>query len=383
MKSRKSQIPTALALVLASALPIASHAAPVDLTGQGWVTYGDANSYALGIPGAPAVQSGTGQIDLYTKLGLQSNGALSNGTAGMDDAFDTPSANNVEGFRMDSGNEPGGLQAGGWDRNGWWDSTLSALDSKLDFSKTSMVFFFANNETGNTPDLAAWARLELTDLAGNLVVLSGITGRFDITNDPTHQGNVGYGPPDGTIPAPGGVGGGVPMGDPANFTSNGAEPFVSDFIDSGNDICTIGTALVPCSLPGAIHHSENLGANNAAYAIVLPELDKLINDLVTGGADLSLYALHVQYRLGCGPELTQAGGGFPTNTNGSCADNYALNGGAEKVFIGSQFLPTTPPNYCQEHPTDPICTTVPEPNVLALFGLGLLGLGLARRRVAR
>lgn len=53
------------------------------------------------------------------------------------------------------------------------------------------------------------------------------------------------------------------------------------------------------------------------------------------------------------------------NPDGSCADNYALNGGDEKVFIGTQLL---------------TINRVPEPSSVLLAALGLLGLGFARRR---
>lgn len=368
MKYIKPKLQLAAALA-AMSLSGAALAATVDLTTSGWVTYGDANSYALNTNNI-TVMSGPGQIDLFVKLGLNPPGQLNNAPLTMDDAFQTPTANPVDGFRMNSANEPGGSTSEGtWDRVGWWDATLSSLNSQLNFTKNSMVFFFANNETGNTPDLAGWARVELTKITGNVLI-----GRWDLTNDPTHQGNVGYGPPP--------VGGGVVLGDPTAYTSNGAAPFVSDFIDSGNDVCLNAlNQLVACKIPDPNNvnqfipnpavvktYSENLGGDRAAYAIVFPELDAAIKSLVAGGENLADYALHVDYRLGCGPEQTQAGGGFPQIPAGGhktvCAENYALNGGDEKVFIGTQLA----------------STDIPEPSSVVLTGLGLLGLGIRRFR---
>lgn len=344
-------------LALAFGVQQAAYAATIDLTGKGYVTYGDANSYSLPLNGME-VMSGPGQINLFTKLGLGANGQLGNPIAGMDDAFDTPQANNVSGFRMTAGNEPGGLE-GAWDRNLWWDSTLAALNGGLNLFANSIVFFFANNETGGagTDNLAAWARVELTKISTSTLV-----GRWDMTNDVDHNGQ-GYGPP----PA----GGGVPLGNPAAYTSNGTEPFVSDFLMSGGKVCVNGVGvIVDCSDPGVVLSKEhNLGGDRAAYALVLPEMDAVIAQILAANGDLNDYALHVQYRLGCGPELTQAGGGFPTvrqGNNTECDPTYALNGGDEKVFLGTQQR-----------------SDVPEPTTLALLGAGLLGLAGIRRRPQR
>ena len=70
MKSAKKRIVHTLTAA-ATCAAMVSPAAAFDLTGGYYMTYGDANSYSLPINGLE-VMAGPGQIDLYTKLGLQS-----------------------------------------------------------------------------------------------------------------------------------------------------------------------------------------------------------------------------------------------------------------------------------------------------------------------
>lgn len=352
----------ALFIASLSGITVVNAAPTVDLTGKGFVTYGDANSYSLPLSGLE-VMAGPGQIDIFTKLGLGANGQVGNPTVGMDDAFDTPQANPIDGFRTGTASEPGGNGVEGtWDRLGWWDSTLAAMNNAVDLVKNSLVFFFANNEIGdkthpNDPDvlvegdrasLAAWMRVEVSQISTGKIL-----GRFDLTNDADGDGVAGYGPPP--------IGGGVPLGNVGAYTSDGSTPVLADFVMSGGAVCVKNGALAVCDGTEDLKVQHNLGGDRAAYAIVLPELDDLIAGLV--GGNLDDYAIHVDYRLGCGDET-----GFDTvhATDGKkeCFDKYALNGGDEKLFLGTQAR--------EEH--------IPEPSSVLLAAVGLAAAAAIRRR---
>lgn len=365
-----------------------------------FVTYGDARSYALQVScvvggfngtGCPYyVQSGPGQIQSLVVNGTGSNGGpVNTNFPNMDDAYSFPNTSNNTGIgqlsdwfirtggqTIGSGSntvtfgarDPGG--AGEWsgtsaDQANTWDTRLDALKSFLTTGNGQVlnpVFFFNNNQTnsGTSADqvLAAWARLWITDANGIQI------GAWEFTNN-----NGLY----ASIPFGGGIvndGVSTPW---TSFTSTLTNPRVNtanshtDYVLSGGKVCLDASGNPQaCDGTEAFNINNNLGANQAAYAIDFPELNAALQGLFTGNFDLTKYNLHIDIRLGCDPLWF---GSDPTSPNiDSACSEKRLTNGYEQMFMGRLAPEGTPP-------------PVPEPGTLALVGGALALLATRRRRM--
>lgn len=378
MQSNKNARNLALALA-ASASLFSGASQAFDLTGQSWVQYGDAQSYSLPVlaiqngcttPGCSFyVPSDPGAIKGLTVLGTGASGQqLVNNFSGMDNAYATPNGTNSAPFwRPDPTNYQGTLGAVNNNGTDTWDSSLAALKSYL--AGESMVFFFNNNQTSSggafAQSLAAWARITVKNASGQAV------GTYDLTNR-------------GISAAPGGKydlftngGGGTFMGSVSNYSAdtNVLNPVTgdrtsTDYVLSGGQVClTSANAPIACSSPLAVQTvNHNLGANQAAYALVFPELNAQLNSLfgTLSAGDLANYTMSVDVRLGCDPATVGGINGPICNSTGGYGRN--LNSGYEQIFISTA--------------RDVTITQMPEPATIALAGLALFAAGWARRRQA-
>jgi len=333
-----------------------SHASLLDLVGDGYVTYGDFNSYSLPIAEIN-IQSSPGQISELVVVATGANGLpVNTNFSGMDNAYSTPTG--VSGsnfFSTGTSTDPGQVSVFSGDQGATWDTSLSALQTYL--NDEEMVFLFNNNNLngGNLQSLAAWMQVTVTNALGADI------GTFDFTNNAGAYALVSEG------------GGGTFTGDPTAYTSDGSGPLIgdntgTDYVLSGGPICidtdTSPPTPVSCKLAdgtpnpiadeGPINH--NLGADNAAYAVVAPELNMLLGGLFDSAFNLDDYTMSIDLHLGCNAGFGSANEEICTGAISGFGKN--INNGYEQLFIATA---TLDPN-----------TQVPEPGTLLLLASVLL-----------
>jgi hypothetical protein len=288
------------------------------------------------------VDSAPGQIRNDVGVGTSAGGNFyNNNVAGMDDPYNTEVSQFPGYFRTGnaiSAPDPGGANQFTGDTANSWDVSTAALRTYL--GGQNAVFYFNLNETGTDDtltgtDILMWVKVTLSGL-------NGLTDTFYLAGnpfDPSGSANgknlsIANGAPDETANYPD-----IPSGstyDPAdarwtyihgNICVNG-----STFLHYGN-----------CggSDPAGAHSvNQNLGANQAAFAGYNLQLDADINN-----------PLFTTMQI----EWAMAG----------------MDNGYEQLFILAGGAPTR---------------EVPEPWSLAIFGVGLMGVGYGaarRRRKAR
>jgi len=308
-------------------------------------------------PGNPFyVNSSPGAIkNLIVVYTGASGTAVNTNVSGMDDAFHAPNSKTTNFFSTNPTNDPNTGGTAFWEQSGTWDTSLAALSGVLGTGNTP-IFFFNNNQENSgastNQDLAIWAEVCLTASSGSLSPLC-----FDFTNGNGIYGDsnnvadfFGNGVPNGTA-GPGGA---------TEFPPIAGTNLATDYVRSGGQFCTdINFDPEVCTNSSAYTINSNLGANQAAYAVISPSLNSILLSTNFGGYD----AMHLNLRLGCDPATD---GGTAVQGQGSCVGRD-INNGYEQLFIGA----------ANE------VINVPEPAPIALLGIGLVAALFGSRRRSR
>ena len=311
---------------IACGLPLMAQAAPIDLTGKGYITYGNVNSYSLPLANIN-VPSGPGQIkDLVVIYTGADGGPVRTNTAGFDNAYLTPSGQAGGDFASIAGaigvDSPGNKAGIANNDANTWDANLLSLKGFL--AGANPLFLSNNNDTNADFNLAVWAKVWITDANDALY------GRYlYLSNEGAAYGAGGTEFGDATLYNPGDV---LPT---TGFGS-------TDYVRSGDEL---------------FGEKHNIGADRAAYAADVPLLNQFLATLFAlGDGALSNYTLHLDLKLGCDP-----------NGNWASCDSVKIDNGYEQLFLASSMADIT----------------VPEPGSLMLAGLALLAAGAAGRRARR
>lgn len=292
--------------------------------------FGSADAYkVMSTPGAIK-----DQVVIYTGA---EGGDVTTNVSGFDDAYLAP--NGVKApFATTSGintTVPTAKAEIANSSDNTWDASLLAMKSFLQGGDA--YFMFNNNDTNEDQNLAIWAKIWVTDetnaLYGRYLYLSNMGQLY------------GFQP--------------LPGGDASAYNpGNLSDPLVSgtgntDYVMSGGNVCFDGTTLAPEVCDGdSIKVNHNLGANEVAYTGVIPVLEGYFDDLfIKSDLELAGYTLHIDLRLGCDPRW------------GETCDSIKIDNGFEQLWLMAGNVPHR----------------VPEPGVLAMIALGLLGLAATRR----
>lgn len=268
------------------------------------------------------IPSTPGHIQDGIVIATGANGApVNTNFAGMDNPHQTPSGSGASCYATTQGvsgcsaaepGEVGGAFAG--DSNDSWDIQLSALTSYL--NGDDLVVFFNHNEENSggasEQELLIWAHVIVEDVDGG-----GGTLDFWLSN-----GN-----------------------------ENGEPYGTSDWVTATGQACMApdGSAVDPtCTNPDAsdpnIRFNHNLGADEAAFAVIFAGAGNNPYDWLTNGFDV----MHIDWYMD------------------------GLSNGYEQAFILNGF------RICA--PDDPRCIpTIAEPKPVFLLALGLLAFGVASR----